>query len=126
LRWDVILEGAPAWTPPAGAPESYQPVTSVEYVPNGVVVRAASETPAVLVLTDTYRRGWTVTVDGEPAELYIANHAFRGVILPTGAHEIVFTYWPLSLPFGAGISGIALMAIVGVAVYSARRRTEPA
>jgi hypothetical protein len=35
---------------------------------------------------------WRVRVDGRPDELLRVDHAFRGVRVPAGSHEVVFTY----------------------------------
>ncbi|HWK80559.1 MAG TPA: YfhO family protein, partial [Thermomicrobiales bacterium] len=53
-----------------------------------------------------YADGWTVTVDGKPAELLRTNHALRGVAVPTGTHVIAMHYAPHSIRVGLILSGI--------------------
>jgi hypothetical protein len=43
-----------------------------------------------LVLLDSYFSRWQATIDGKPSKIYPTNHAFRGLLLPPGDHEIVF------------------------------------
>jgi hypothetical protein len=52
--------------------------------------------PGVAVLTEAfYPDDFRVTVDGQPASYFRANHAFRGIaIADAGRHEIRFAYWP--------------------------------
>ncbi|MGK0303111.1 MAG: hypothetical protein ACI89X_003999 [Planctomycetota bacterium] len=54
-------------------------------------------------LADPFDKGWRATVDGEPADILIADHYLRAVYVEPGEHQIVFTYdgarvvWPLRL-----------------------------
>lgn len=88
----------------------------VSYAPNQVIIRARTQAPAMLVLSDAYSADWQVTVNGQVAQLYRANYAFRGVWLPAGDHIVVFTYRPQALMLGAIISGVALVLVVVAAV----------
>lgn len=54
--------------------------------------------------------GWTATVDGKPAPLLRANHAFRAVAVPPGDHEVRFVYFPRSAWIGALVSAAAAAA----------------
>jgi hypothetical protein len=92
-----------------------------EYAPEHVVVRAASDAPGYLVLTDTYYPGWTATVDGLPAPMLRADVMFRAVRLEPGAHVVEFHYQPGSLRLGAWISALALGFWVVGAAWAVRR-----
>lgn len=61
----------------------------LEYQPTKVVIEATIESgPALVVLTDTYYSSWRVRVDGQPRESIRANHAFRGVVVESGTHQV--------------------------------------
>ena len=62
------------------------------YAPKHIVFAATNNAPAVLLLNDQYDPGWSVTVDGRPAELMRCNYLMRGVYLPAGAHMVVFNF----------------------------------
>ncbi len=62
-----------------------------------VEVSTESKTPGMLVLADQYYPGWKVRVDGEKEKVYRVNGFFRGVIVPAGKHQVMFTYEPESL-----------------------------
>jgi hypothetical protein len=77
-----------------------------------VVAEISSSNPGLLVLTDLWYPGWTAEADGKPAELRRADGFFRAVPLAAGTHRVTFQYRPLSVLFGAGLSGAALLTLV--------------
>jgi hypothetical protein len=77
----------------------------VEEFPERVVIEAKAETPAYLVLADTFDPGWSATVDGTGAPIRPAYVAFRAVYLTPGTHKIVFTYRPAGLDLGLALTG---------------------
>jgi uncharacterized membrane protein YfhO len=90
--------------------------------PETVEVDATVASPALLVLTDTQYPGWEAMVDGEPAPIVRADHAFRGVRLEAGRHRrVVFRYAPASVRRGAAVSALAALVIV---VLALRRQTR--
>jgi hypothetical protein len=96
---------------------------SVEDVgPNQVRVVANADGPSYVVLTDFYHRGWTATVDGQPARVLIANALFRAVAVDAGTHVVDFRFAPQSLLLGAAISLLSLLAAVGAIVWGLTRR----
>ena len=113
FRHEVLLADC-ADPAPAGEPPS--PGASARIggdAPHAVQVRAVTDRPAYLVLTDTWYPGWTARVDGHGARLWRANHAFRAVSLAPGEHLVEFRYEPRWLTPGLVISGVSL---AGVAV----------
>ncbi len=84
----------------------------VDELPEQVTVEALANTPAYLVLSDTFDPGWSATIDGQPAPILPAYLAFRAVYLPKGNHAIVFRYSPAG--FGSGLAVTALGIILGL------------
>lgn len=72
----------------------------IEYNPNKVSIKAVTKGDAFLVLTDNYYPGWKATVNGKNAKIYKANYSFRGVFVPKGESNVIFTYVPLSFYIG--------------------------
>jgi hypothetical protein len=70
------------------------------YTPNRIVVTAAANVNAMLVLGEKYYRWWYARVDGKPAEIYPVDHILRGVYLTPGNHKVEFIFDPL--PFKVG------------------------
>lgn len=93
------------------------------YERNRVVVDVESNGEAALILADAFYPGWKADVNGEPAAIFPAYHAFRGVMAPPGASVVTFTYDPLSFRAGYWISTTVLsVAAVVSALYLARMR----
>ena len=91
-----------------------------------VVVEATLSEPGMLILADSFYPGWVASVEGNQLEILPANHLFRGVLLPAGAHRVRFEYAPWTVPLGAGISAAALVAIVALARPRERARVASA
>jgi hypothetical protein len=106
--------------PPAGAAET---VAIVGDEPEHIVVETHVESPALLVLTDTFYPGWTATVDGAAAPILRADHAFRAVTLEPGRHRVELVYRPWSVRLGFALSGLAA---VGCLVLGTRRPRQRA
>ena len=100
----------------------------VSYAPERVVVRTRAEDDAFLVLSDAYYPGWRATIDGADTPIHPTNVLFRGVAVPAGEHEIVFTFDPLTWRNGVVISGAGLVLWIGIiiaAVLVRRRDRTP-
>jgi hypothetical protein len=112
----------PSPAPSVSAPAAPEPVPVVTYAPNRAEVHASVAAPAVLMLSDAYSDDWRATVDGQPATLYRANYAFRGIWLPPGDHTVVFSYRPRAFLIGGTISRVALLGLGTYGVLHWRRR----
>ena len=80
----------------------------VRYEPERVEIATDSPRDGFLVLSDTYRPGWSAWVDGSKAPILRAQAAFRAVRVPAGKHRVLFLYRPGSLRIGAAVSLLAL------------------
>jgi hypothetical protein len=102
--------------------------------PQRVELTAVLRSPGLVVISDMDYPGWTLTVDGLPAEILRTNRAMRGVVLPAGIHRLVFRYEPLSFRLGLGLSVFGLIALAGLIVrafrepsrYAEQTRGDPA
>jgi hypothetical protein len=114
----VVGQGEPPPDSGSGA------VEVVSYTPERVVLRADSDTPGLLVLTDAYYPGWEATVNGAAAEIRQVNGLFRGVFLPAGQHEVEFRFRPDSFRRGAVVSlvGLGLLFVVAILITIGTRR----
>lgn len=80
--------------------------------PNSVAVEVDSDGPGWLVLLDGWFPGWEATVNGRPAELLRADHAYRAVRVDGGRSLVRFDYRPLPFKAGLILAGLALAAIL--------------
>ena len=77
-----------------------------------VALRARLARPGLVVLDDAWAPGWSVQVDGRPAQALQADVVMRGVVVPGGTHEIVWSYRVPGLRAGALLSILGLLALL--------------
>ncbi len=82
-----------------------------EYRDNQVKLRVETESPGLLVLSDTYYPGWQAYVDGDKTPIYPTDVALRSIYLEPGEHEVKFVYSPGSFKVGALVSMLSLLAL---------------
>ena len=95
----------------------------VRYAPEEVQVRVATPQPAVLILLDSFDKGWTATLE-KSVELPIlrANALVRAVAVPAGKHMVTFSYETPLLKSGAWVSLVGVLLCVGLI---ARKHQQP-
>jgi hypothetical protein len=76
-----------------------------------------------LVLCDSFYPGWEATVDGQAVDVFKTNGFFRGIIVPPGHHEIVFSFRPLSVLVGSILCMVALIAYAAILLITRRKPT---
>jgi hypothetical protein len=114
----VVVE-APA--PPPTAPGR---VLEVDRRRETVRVEAESSAPALLVLQDAHWPGWRAAIDGQPAELLIADLVVRAVRWPAGRHTLELRYDPPWAGLGLALSAAGALLLAALA-GAALRRTRP-
>jgi len=123
---DLGAEAVAAEGPPLTAPAPFHATSSIAlWKPDRVRLDVEASAPAMAVLVDTFERGWTVTVDGAPAQPRRVNLAFRGVVVPPGRHRVEWLYRPPDVVAGLCISGAALALAAGASLVRLRGRRAP-
>ena len=84
--------------------------------PERVRLRARMRRGGLVVLGDSLRDGWSVRVDGRAARPRRVNSVVRGVVVPAGAHDVVWTYRVPGLRLGLAVFGLGLLLLVAGAV----------
>jgi hypothetical protein len=64
--------------------------------------------PRLLTFVDPHYPGWKAWVDAQPADILLANEAFKAVLLPRGTHRVRFEFRPASVRRGAAVSLLSL------------------
>ena len=105
-------------------PPERRSTTVVDYRNHVVELRAEVDRPSLLVLTDSYYPGWRAAVDGQPVSIALVDGLFRGVVVPSGTHQVRFWFDPLSVKLGAAISCLAIAANVAALILW-RRHVRP-
>jgi len=95
-------------------------VTLVARETNRVVIEADMRCKGMVIAGEGYFPGWKATVDGAPAPVYEAYTFLRGVVAEAGKHRIEMRYRPASVLWGAGMSGLGILAACLMARFSGR------
>jgi hypothetical protein len=120
----VVVEPSP---PNEGSCGADQPGTAVvtSYAPERITVEVDADGQGVyLILADAWYPGWSAEIDGETGEIRRANGLFRAIPVPSGAHQVIFSYRSRPFEIGAVISSMAVIIVGFVLVLiRPRRRT---
>jgi len=101
-------------------PTSAEAVRVETYESDRVELRAILDRPGLVVLSDVYYPGWTLTIDGRPAPIERANRMMRAAAVEQGEHTLVFTYRPASFRVGLAVTGLALAVLIAFGSRAAR------
>jgi hypothetical protein len=90
----------------------------------GFDLDASMERGGFIVISQAGWKGWRGYVDGKPAKINRANHAFLGVYAPAGRHKMRLVYLPESFVIGRAITfgTLALIALLITAAAAGRIR----
>ena len=75
-------------------------ITLTEYAPNALTYQSNTSQEQLAVFSEVWYgpdKGWTVTIDGEPAEHIRANYLLRAMRVPAGEHTIRFEFDPATV-----------------------------
>ncbi len=119
----ALVEGDPRIDPvPGTAPGA---ATYHEVRPEDVRIDAFANGPSLVLVRNTWERGWSATVDGHPAPLVRADVFLQAVPVPAGHHVVRLVYREPAIAEGLLGSAAAWLAFAGVlaaAAIVARRR----
>lgn len=93
-------------------------VALTSYEPNLLKYSINSAKGGVVVFSEIYYPGWTVTIDGKPAELGRVNYVLRALKVPAGKHKVVMEFCPATVNTTNTIAYIAL-AIILIGFFAA-------
>ena len=84
----------------------------ISYKPQEITIRARSNVPQMLFLSDNYYPGWKAYVDGKETKIYRADFTFRSIYLPKGSHVVGFEYDPMSFKLGYIVSSLSFIVLL--------------
>jgi len=120
---EVTVEERPPGWQDSDLRAAHERVEVIRSDPNAIALRVRVESPAFLVVRDSYFPGWVAAVDGRETRIIKTNGFLRGIVLPAGEHRVTFDYSPASFWRGVAIS-IATAIAMWVAVRTDRRRSN--
>ncbi len=98
--------------------------TLTAYQPNALTYSVESAKGGVVVFSDIYYPDWSVTIDGQPAELGRVNYVLRALKVPAGKHTVQMTFRPNSIATTNGIAYAALALVVILFLFALVRSVK--
>ncbi|NOQ22267.1 MAG: hypothetical protein GQ565_06420 [Candidatus Aegiribacteria sp.] len=92
-------------------------VTIVTDEAERVVITTSNSHDGLLVLADLWYPRWQIRIDGNPVPMLQANHWQRGVVVPSGFHEVEFSFDSSDVTLGLIISIIGILAVLLIVVF---------
>jgi hypothetical protein len=104
-----------AWIETAGPPAMQANGSgklSVENSGSQLRLHANMDAPGWVIVSESAWRGWRVLRGNQRLKVYFADHAFIGLYLARGQHDLVVDYWPRAFVTGAAISLATVLSLV--------------
>jgi hypothetical protein len=123
----AVVEGDPGIEPATGDP-SPGAARYEERTPEDVRIAVDAEAPSIVVVRNAWDRGWSASVDGEPAPVLRTDYFLQGVPVPAGEHEVRLRYREPAIGRGLALSGLVwlgFLAVLGWAILRSRREATP-
>ena len=77
----------------------------IKYQPDELIYKYSAQAEKLVIFSEIYYpAGWKCYIDGKEAEYFRANYILRGMVVPSGDHEIKFVFQPSSYIVGNKIS----------------------
>lgn len=112
LAADVAIEEADPRRGEAACTSGH--VRTLTTTPTETVFQVEADGAALLVVRESYARGWMASVDGRPARVLRANGKHRAVALPGGRHELRLRYEAPGLAGGLAVTLFSALAAAGL------------
>jgi len=90
--------------------------------PNKVEIEVNSRNRALLVLSDTYFKGWTATLNDNPTMIHEVNGFMRGVVVEKGHSMVKFKYRPFNFYIFLYLNIAAIFLVVVYLFFPVIRR----
>lgn len=114
----------------SGQPDSAAQIKLVKNDNDRIIYHSDAHTNQLAVFSEVfYDAGWKARVDGIETPIFQTNYVLRGLLLPAGKHEIIFSFEPASYYLGnkAAIGSSVIIWILLIAAFvSALRKKKNA
>ncbi|NDB74027.1 MAG: hypothetical protein EB141_00005, partial [Verrucomicrobia bacterium] len=84
-------------------------VLSAKWTAHRIECEVESPAPTLVVLAQAFYHPWRATVNGQPANLLRANHAFQAVPVPTGRSTVRLEYVDRRFQLGVALTALGLV-----------------
>jgi len=97
-------------------------VLSTNWTAHRIECEVESPAPTLVVIAQAFYHPWRATVNGQPATILRANHAFQAVPVPAGRSTVRLEYVDRRFQLGLALSALGL-AVCGVLWWRAKPST---
>ncbi|HET6862547.1 MAG TPA: YfhO family protein [Pyrinomonadaceae bacterium] len=113
-KWDPLRTALVESAVPGGPTNSRETgkVTIKSYGASRIDLSAEATNNSFLVLAENDYPGWRAYIDGQSTEVIRTNYALRGLVIPSGQHQIVFVYRPWSIIGGLLVSLLTAAGLI--------------
>jgi hypothetical protein len=99
--------------------------TITSYDASEITTDVVTDKPGILLLSEIWYPRWSVTIDGNPAEMLAADYSLRGVPVPAGHHTVAMRFESSAFRNGTWITLASLaVSLVGIVVLGVRGRAS--
>ncbi len=112
------IQGMPLTTNTQG---TYK-IDFIKYTPGYIKLSCTTSQPGLFFISDTYFPGWHARVDGKETKIIRTDYAFQGLWLTQGSHTIELKYAPSSFKYGAFLSIIGILSLIGFYFIAFRKK----
>jgi uncharacterized membrane protein YfhO len=103
-------------------------IVLTHWQPNKIIYQTSVETPQFAVFSEVFDRHWEAKINGEKTPIIRVNYILRGLIIPEGEHEIVFTYdrklHHISRKISLYSSIFVILLLAGIGYYWRREKSK--
>lgn len=85
------------------------------FAPGEVNLTVNADSPATIVVRQSFSPGWRAEIDGKPADILPADVLYQAIVIPAGRHQVTLRYSPDSVPVGAALTAFGALAIIVLA-----------
>ena len=98
-------------------------ILSTNWTAHRIECDVESSAPTLVVIAQAFYHPWRATVNGQPANLLRANHAFQAVPIPAGRSTVRLEYVDRRFQLGLALSALGLV-VCGVLWWRSGGRTQ--
>ena len=85
-------------------------ILATHWTAHRIECEVESPTPTLVVIAQSFYHPWQATVNGQPANLLRANHAFQAVPVPAGRSSVRLEYVDRRFHLGVALTALGLLA----------------
>lgn len=116
----VLIDSEPEIKPAEGKASA----KCTKYESNHIVCEISADADKLLLVNEIWYPAWKAYLNGEPTNIYRADHSLRAVEIPAGTHTLEMKYESSALKAGGRISFITLALLAAGLIFTGTVRRK--